>query len=205
MNTPLGPDDIDIREKKTVFQGYFRIDQYTLRHRRFDGQWTGEMQREIFERGHAAAVLLYDPDLGQFVMCEQFRIGAYAGGMSCWQLENVAGIIEEGETPEDVCRRETEEEAGRKLLDLWPIQRYLASPGGTTESIYLYLGRVSAKGAGGVFGVPDENEHIRVSVMDEAEARTLMDAGKIENAATLIALQWFFLNRDKVLAKWRGK
>ncbi len=203
MDHKPGPADIDIIEKTTVFQGYFRIDAYTLRHGRFDGGWTGAMQREVFERGHAAAVLLYDPDMAAFVMCEQFRVGAYAGGMDPWQLEIVAGIIEEDETPESVCRREAEEEAGRAITDLWPIQRYLASPGGTSESIYLYLGRVSAQGAGGIFGLPGEHEHIRVSVMDENRLRSLMENGKLANAATLLAAQWFFLNRERVLTQWR--
>ena len=55
-----------------------------MRHGRFDGGWSGEMRREVFERGHAAAVLLYDPTCGAFVMCEQFRVGAYAAGMAPW-------------------------------------------------------------------------------------------------------------------------
>ena len=203
MDHQPGPADVDIIEKTTVFQGYFRVDSYKLRHGRFDGGWTGVMQREVFERGHAAAVLLYDPDMGVFVMCEQFRVGAYAGGMDPWQIETVAGIIEEGETPESVCVREAEEEAGRAVTELWPIQRYLASPGGASESIYLYLGRVSAKGAGGIFGLAGEHEHIRVTVMDENRVRVLMEDGKIGNAATLLAVQWFFLNRERVLTKWR--
>lgn len=199
------PTDIEILEQTTVFQGYFRVDAYTLRHGRFDGGWTGVMRREVFERGHAVAVLPYDPDLGVFVMCQQFRVGAYAAGMDPWQLEIVAGIIEEGETPEDVGFREAQEEAGRTVTELWPIQRYLATPGGSSESIWLYLGRVSAEGAGGIFGVPGEHEHIRVSIMSEAELREVMDAGKITNAATLLAAQWFFLNRDRILAKWKTK
>jgi ADP-ribose pyrophosphatase len=205
MSSVPGPSDIDIIEKTNVFHGYFRIEAYTLRHGRFDGGWVGEMRREVFERGHAAAVLPYDPDRGVFVMCEQFRVGAYAAGMNPWLLEIVAGIIEEGETPEDVCRREAVEEAGREVADLWSIQRYLASPGGTSESIYLYLGRVSADGAGGIYGVPEENEHIRVSVVSEAELRALMNTGQITNGATLIAAQWFFLNREHVVAAWRKK
>jgi ADP-ribose pyrophosphatase len=163
------------------------------------------MRREVFERGHAAAALLYDPDARAFVMCEQFRVGAYAAGADPWQLEIVAEIIEEGETPDDVCRREAEEEAGRTITALWPIQRYLASPGATSESIYLYLARVSAKDAGGIFGVPGEDEHIRVRLMDEAELKSLLDASKLTNAATLIAAQWFFLNHAQVLAKWLAK
>ena len=204
MNSTPGPSDIDIIEKTTVFQGYFRVDAYTLRHRRFDGGWTGAMRREVFERGHAAAVLPYDPARGVFVMCEQFRVGAHFGGMNPWQIECVAGIIEEGETPEDVGRREAEEEAGRTVTDLWPIQRYLASPGATTETIQLYLGRVSAEGAGGIFGLATEHEHIRVSVVTEARLKATMEAGELQNAATLIAAQWFFLNRERILQKWRS-
>ena len=198
------PGDIDIIEKRTIFQGYFRIDSYTLRHGLFDGGWSGTLKREVFERGHAAALLPFDPVRKHFVMCEQFRVGAYAGGMNPWQLEIVAGIIEEGESPEAVVRRETAEEAGRTVLDLWPVQRYLASPGGTSETIYLYLGRVSAEGAGGIFGVPGEGEHIRVKVVEEKELRTLMDNGQITNAATLIMAQWYFLNRERILAAWKA-
>lgn len=194
--------DIDIVSKETVFQGYFSIDAYTLRHTRPDGGWSAVMRREVFERGHAAAVLLYDPDKNAFVMCEQFRIGAYAAGMDPWLLEIVAGIIEDGDTAEGTCHREAFEEAGRTLTDLWPIQRYLATPGGASESISVYLGRVSSEGAEGIFGLPEENEYIRVVVMPEAELRALLDAGKITNGAALIAAQWFFLNRDKVRAKW---
>jgi len=203
MNDTAKPSDIDIIEKRAVFKGYFRVDAYTLRHALFEGGWSGVMTREVFERGHAAALLPYDPLRRQFVMCEQFRVGAYAAGMDPWQLEVVAGIIERGEVPEDVVRRETVEEAGRTVLDLWPVQRYLASPGGTSETCYLFLGRVSAEGAGGVFGVPGENEHIRVHVIEENELKTMMDAGALTNAATLIMAQWFFLNRDRVHAAWK--
>ena len=204
MSEPAPPSALDIIDKTTVFQGYFRVDAYTLRHGLFDGGWSGVMRREVFERGHAAALLPYDPLLRKFVLCEQFRVGAYAAGMEPWQLEVVAGIIESGESPDTVVRRETEEEAGRTILDLWPVQRYLASPGGTSETVYLYLGRISAEGAGGIFGVPGEDEHIRVRVVDEDELKALMDRGQLTNAATLIMAQWFFLNRDLIRAQWKG-
>ncbi|MGE3476984.1 MAG: NUDIX domain-containing protein [Rhodospirillaceae bacterium] len=204
MSDPSPPAAIDIIEKRTVFQGYFRVDAYTLRHALFGGGWSAPMSREVFERGHAAALLPYDPALRQFVLCEQFRVGAYAGGMDPWQLEVVAGIIEDGEAPETVVRRETEEEAGRTVLDLWPVQRYLASPGGTSETITLYLGRISAEGAGGIFGLPGENEHIRAKVLGEDALKDLMEAGALTNAATLILAQWFFLNRDLIRAQWKA-
>lgn len=195
--------DIDILEKRTVFQGYFRVDSYRLRHRRFDGGWTNPMQREVFERGHAAALLPYDPLRRQFILCEQFRVGAYAAGMDPWQVEIVAGIIEEGQSPADVARRESVEEAGCEILDLWPVQRYLVSPGGTSETVYLYLGRISADSAGGFFGLPEEDEHIKARIVEEDELRRMLDAGLLTNAATLLMAQWFFLNHATVRAKWQ--
>lgn len=194
----------EIFEKRTIFQGYFRIDSYVLRHGLFDGGWSAPLTREVFERGHAAALLPYDPARREFVMCEQFRVGALAAGMDPWQLEIVAGIIEDGELPEAVVRRETEEEAGRVVLDLWPVQRYLASPGGASETVHLYLGRISAEGAGGIFGIPSENEHIRVRVLEEEALKRMMETGQLTNAATLIMAQWFFLNRGRVRANWKG-
>lgn len=196
------PGAPDIRVKTTVFQGYFRIDAYELRHPTFDGGWTPVMRREVFERGHAVAILPFDPVRREFVLIQQFRIGAYAAGMEPWQVEVAAGIIEEGETPAEVAARETHEETGRTVMDLWPMHRYLVSPGGATESTRLFLGRISTEGAGGIFGVETEHEVIRACVVGEAALKDLLDTGKIENAATLIAAQWFFLNRDKILAQW---
>jgi ADP-ribose pyrophosphatase len=199
------PSEIEILSKHTVYNGYFRIDEYVLRHGRFDGGLTGSMKREVFERGHAAAVLPYDPERDLFVLCQQFRVGAYCAGAEPWQIECVAGIIEDGETPEDVARRETEEECGCIPMDLIPIQRYLVSPGGASETAMLYLGRVSAENAGGIFGVPSEGEHIKVFTATSAQLRQLLDEGRIGNAATLISTQWFFLNQERVRAIWGGR
>ena len=110
--------DVKAIEKKTLFQRYFRVDEYTLRHKRFEGGMTDIMTREVFERGHSCIVLLYDPDLDQVVLVEQFRAGVLAATDSPWfpddyapwLIEAVAGIIEEGESSDDVARREVREE-----------------------------------------------------------------------------------------------
>jgi ADP-ribose pyrophosphatase len=204
MNKQPGPGEVEILERKTVYQGYFRIDAYKLRHTLFEGGWSRTLSREVFERGHAAGLLAYDPDRREFVMCEQFRVGAYAADADAWQLEVVAGIIEDGEKPEDVARRETKEEIGQAISDLWPIQRYLVSPGGASESIYLYLGRVSSADAEGIFGAASEDEHIRVKIVKENELRSLMEHGALTNAMTLIAAQWFFLNHEQIRRRWQS-
>lgn len=200
LTPPPGPPDI--RLKTTVFQGYFRIDAYELSHPTFDGGMTAVMRREVFERGHAVAILPFDPVRREFVMIQQFRIGAYAGGMNPWQIEVAAGIIEAGETPETVAARETREETGCEVIELWPMHRYLVSPGGATETAQLFLGRISTANAGGIFGVATEHEVIRAVVVSEERLRALLDQGKLENAASLIAVQWYFLHRDEILAKW---
>ena len=82
--------DFELIEKATVFQGYFRIDRYRFRHQLFAGGWSGEIRREVFERGHAVVLLPYDPERDAVVMIEQFRIGAAAAGMPMWQREVIA-------------------------------------------------------------------------------------------------------------------
>lgn len=196
-------DDVELLARDPAFEGYFRIDRYRLRHRLFAGGWSGEVVREVFERGHAAALLPYDPARDMVVLIEQFRIGAYAAGEPAWLTELVAGIIEEGEAPDDVARRETVEEAGLKIGALEPITTFFVSPGGTTQTTALFIGRVESAGAGGIHGLDDENEDIRVTAMSFDEAMAMCAEGRIREAATLIALQWLALNREKLRAMWR--
>lgn len=206
-------DDVKVIERLRPFDGYFKIDRYTVQHRLFEGGWSEPFTREVFERGHAVAILLYDPDLDQLVFVEQFRIGAHAarslspwwdGSFSPWLVECVAGIIDEGETPEGVARRESEEEAGCTVIDLVPIQRILASPGGSSETVFAFCGRVDATKAGGIHGLDAENEDIRVVTVPAAEAFEWLDAGRIVHSISIIAIQWFRHNHRHLRAKWRN-
>lgn len=190
-------------ERRTVFQGYFRVDLYRLRHKLFGGGLSAEITREVFERGHAAAVLPYDPVRDEVLLIEQFRPGALAAGWHPWVIEPVAGIIEPGESLTDVVQREAHEEAATVIQDIMPIYHYLTSPGGTSETCALFCGRVDAAGAGGIHGLPGEHEDIRVMVVPFAETLAWLDSGKLNNALLIIALQWLALNHDKVRANWR--
>ncbi|MEW5703235.1 MAG: NUDIX domain-containing protein [Pseudomonadota bacterium] len=193
---------VEIRKKAIVFQGYFRVDSYSLRHELHEGGWSGEIKREVFERGHAAGVLGFDPDRDEVLLIEQFRIGAHVAGYPSWVTEIVAGIIEEDETPEAVVRREAVEEAGCEVKDLIPIADYLVSPGGTSETMTLFCGRMDLEDAGGIHGLADENEDIRVLVLPREEAMRRLEARCIRNSMTIIALQWLALHLDAVRALW---
>lgn len=198
----MDQDDIEILRRDRAYDGYVKVDKYHLRHRRHDGDWTGAFDREMIERGHAAAVLPYDPARDEVVLIEQFRIGAHAAGHAPWQIEIVAGIIEPGETAEDVARREAVEECGCEIGEMTAIYEILASPGIITETIAIYCGRVDAGSAGGVHGVAEENEDIRAFTVPALEAITWPASGKITNGTTIIALQWLALNRDELRAEW---
>ena len=206
----MNSDDLQVLAKRRVFKGYFAMDEWRVKHALFDGGWSNEVTRECLERGHAVAVLPYDPIRDEVVLIEQFRVGAAASAPSPnwetapspWLLEIVAGIVEEGEMPEDVARRETVEEAGCELLEIKPITTYLTTPGCASETIALYLGRVDASNAGGVHGLDHEDEDIRVFTASSEEAFQMIEEGKINNGTILIALLWLKLNRDAIRKEW---
>lgn len=196
--------DVEILKKEKCYQGFFRMERYTLRHRLFNGSWGRPIVRELMERGHAAAVLPYDPASDQVVLIEQFRIGAVSAPVGPWLFEIVAGIIEQDEPAEEVVKREAVEEAGCVIHELIPLFDYLVSPGGTSERIALYCGRVDANHiVGGVYGIEDEGEDIKVHVMSLDEALLLLKAGEIAAASAIIALQWLALNRNEVRSHWK--
>lgn len=194
--------DVKILDQTTVFQGFFRIDSYKVKHKLFNGGWSTEVKRELFERGHAVIVLPYDVENDSLVLIEQFRIGALQNPNGPWLLEAIAGMIEPGETIEQVAQRESEEEAGLKLAEFWPMLSYQSSPGGSTERIYLVLARLRHKVETGVYGLASEQEDIKVHSLSRLMAMQLLQAGKIDNAATVIALQWLALNLENVRKSW---
>jgi ADP-ribose pyrophosphatase len=200
----LDEDSIAINERETVYRGFFRVDRFLLRHRLFAGGWSAELSREVFLRHDAAGILLYDPQRDEIVLIEQFRLAAHLAGFAAWQLEIVAGIIDSDESAAAVARREAEEEAGLAVIgEVVPIHRFMTSPGGSTETVDLFCGRVDASAAGGIHGLADESEDIRVVVKSYAEAMELLNAGKIENGYTLLALHWLAANREALRRQWR--
>ena len=197
--------DVEVLDRERSHEGYFRLDTVTLRHRRHDGQMSGALKRELFYRGPIAAALLYDPVSDEVVLVEQFRLGAFEAGQPPWLLEIVAGMLDEGEDAESCVRREAVEETGLEVQELEQIHSYLVSPGGSDETATLFVGKVDAVGAGGVFGNDHEGEDIKVVAMSTGKALARLRAGRINNAMTIIALQWLALNREALRDRWLGK
>jgi len=194
--------DVVIEQRERCYQGFYRLDRVQLKHRLFAGSMGPTISRELFVRPDAVCVLPYDPHTDSVVLVEQFRIGALDKSPEPWLLEIVAGLIDTDERPEDVARREAREEADLELHELLPVMNYYPSPGGSDERVYLYVGRCSTEGVGGVFGVAEEGEDIRVHVWPLADALAAVQDGRIDNAASIIALQWLALNKQQVQADW---
>jgi ADP-ribose pyrophosphatase len=197
-----GKNDVEIIARDTRYSGFFSIDLYRFRHRLFNGEISGEITREIFERGHAAVLLPFDPVRDEVVLIEQIRIAAFDTSETPWLLEMVAGMIEEGESPEDVARREATEEAGLEVKRTKNVLSYLASPGGASERSTIFVGEVDAATAQGIHGLADENEDIRVHVVSREQAYQWVEEGKIDNAASVIALQWLQLHYQALRNEW---
>jgi len=195
--------DVEIGGRQSISGRHLRIDTFRFRHRLFSGDWSAERSYEVFRRGQAVAIVLYDPDHDRVVLVEQFRLPALLAGRSPWQLEAAAGLIDTEETPQAVAVRETHEETGLAVIgEPIPIQHYLSSSGNSDEGIFLFCGRVDSTVAAGVHGLPEEHEDIRVVVKTLAEVEALLDEGAIESGHTLISLYWLLRHRDRLRRMW---
>ncbi|QYK00980.1 ADP-ribose diphosphatase [Shewanella psychrotolerans] len=201
MNQKFTSDDIEMLSQRTLYQGFFRLDEYRFKHRLFRGGWSEVVTREVFERGHAVVVLPYDPKEDKVVLIEQIRIPVFSTTDQPWLLELVAGMVEDGETAEQVAHRELHEEAGLVANKMEFISHYFSSPGGTSERFDFYWAEVESISAEGIHGLSEEHEDIQVHVMSREAAYQAVCDGVINNASTVIGLQWLQLNYLKLRAK----
>ncbi len=191
-----GHRDFHLLDKTTRYQGFFKLDEYKVIHKHFDGSNSEELTREVFERGDAVVLIPYDPQTDSLVLIEQFRPGAIRASETPWMLEFIAGMFHQGESPVDVAIREAKEEANLVIEEtkVTKVMHYLSSPGGMSEAIHLFVAEVDTQGVGGVYGLDEEGEDILVHIVKREQALTLLAQGKIVNAATVIGLQWLALN-----------
>jgi len=193
-------DGLEILSIETLYEGFNRLIRATARHRRADGDWSRSYQREVYIPGAAVAILPYDAARDRVVLIEQQRVPARVAGLPSRMIEVVAGLVEPGELPEDVARRELEEEAGLTAGELVRVADYLPAPGSSAHRLQLYYATIDSTGAGGWYGLEEENEEVRAFPAASAEVAALLKAGRIHNGVALIALQWFLLNHKTLQA-----
>lgn len=182
-----------IKEEKLVFNSYFQIKQAKVAYDTFDGE-TIEATRYAFERGDSVAVLLWDSEKQNLILTHQFRYPTCKHNKG-WIKEIVAGSIDNNEDPATSAKREVMEELGYFLPSVEHIHTFYTSPGGSTEKMFLYYAEVTSKqkiNSGG--GLKDEKEDIRLVTIPIKEIKNFM--ATLEDAKTILALQWFLLNKN---------
>ena len=200
--------DVEIIERSLEYDGFLQIEHLQLRHRLFSGEWSEVFMRELQLKDPAVGVLLFDPDRDALLLVRQFRVGMFTDAsrhgdkVLGWPLEIVAGMVDNTEQYEEVALRESKEESKCVPTNLIKICEYYNSPGGSNEKIILFCGRIDSRNAGGVYGLVEEHEDIEVRVLSYADAMALIDTGEINNAMTIIALQWLQLHREELLNSW---
>ncbi|KPF82704.1 hypothetical protein IP70_19760 [alpha proteobacterium AAP38] len=190
------PTRVEVTENDFRHDGFMKFSVMKLRHERFAGGMTPTIDRDVCYRGHAVTILLYDPKADVLVMVEQFRIGAFAAGVTPWVLEFVAGMVKPDEDPADVAIREAGEEAGCVPYNVRLIYSMMPSPGGSTEIVEIFAGLVDSTGIGGIHGVEEEVEDIRVHLVPAEKAIALMDENRVPSGFTLLGLSWFARHRE---------
>jgi ADP-ribose pyrophosphatase len=167
----------------------------------YAGGLTIPIERELFGRGQASVLLLYDLQAEKVVLIEQCRAGALghalqAGNESkAWLIEPIAGMIDKDETAEQAAIREAQEEAGVEIATAEYICQFYPSPGGSDEILHLYASAVDIDQVADYAGLETDVEDIRVIKMPFLKARQKLLNGEFNVASTLIALQWLFFQK----------
>ncbi len=194
---------VNIIETRRLLDDFFKVDEVRFTHERFDGTMSAQQRLLVLERGDAAAALLFDPDRRKVILVHQFRLPTReksAGGG--WILETAAGIIREGETPEACLVREVHEETGYQITNADPVAMFFASPGGSTERIFLFCAevrRANRTAPGG--GLLRDGEDIELVELDLEDFFGRLSAREFSDPKIIIAGQWLRDRRAKTPAE----
>jgi len=181
---------VDIEQRALILDDLFKVEEALVSFEKFDGTMSAPVRRLDLVRGDAVAAILFNRVRRRAVLIRQFRYATLSRGEG-WITETVAGLIDEGETPEQAVRRETLEEAGYEIEPPRLIACYYPTPGVTSERLFLYYAETRgeapiAKGG----GLAEEHEDIEVVELPLDEAFAELDRGAFADGKTIIGLMW---------------
>ena len=186
-------DRIRVKNVHVLSDWHYRLNEVELDYRRGNGEWQTQ-KREVFDRGHAAALLPYNVTSRTVVLTRQFRLPAYLAGHDDLLIEAAAGMLDD-ETPEKRIRAEAEEEIGYRLHDVRKVFEAFMSPGAVTEKLYFFVAEYEAAmriSNGG--GIAEEGEDIEVLELPIDAALAMIPDGRIVDAKTIMLLQYAALH-----------
>ncbi|MCP2031306.1 nudix-type nucleoside diphosphatase (YffH/AdpP family) [Okibacterium sp. HSC-33S16] len=183
--------DVVVTNVEVTSDGWHVLRRTTFDYRRGDGRWTTGQQRETYDRGNGATILLYDPERRTVLLTKQFRFPAYVNDHPDGMLIEAAAGLLDADDPDTAVRREAQEELGVEVGELSHLFDLYMSPGSVTERVHFYAAvysELDLRGAGG--GLEDDGEDIEVLSVPFAEALEMVDDGRIVDGKTVILLQW---------------
>lgn len=186
---PTPSERIQVSTRATLSNNWSHLEQVKFNYLRSDGCWQAQ-QREIYHRGHGAAVLLYNLESRTIVLVRQFRFPAWECGDDGFLLEVPAGIVE-SDNPGETVINETAEETGFIIDQPQFLFRAYASPGSVTEQLHYFCASYDPKlraGQGG--GLETEGEDIEVLEVPIEEAVEWIGSGRIIDAKTILLIQY---------------
>lgn len=190
MNIPK----IKIQKTELLSDNWYILNKVTFDYQKKDNSWITQ-KREVYNRGNGAAILLYNSTKKKVILTRQFRLPTYLNeNETGMMIEVCAGLLDEDD-PEKCIIRETEEETGYRLTKVNKVMETYMSPGAVTEILYLFVGEYDESmkvNDGG--GVAHEEENIEVMEMTYDEAYSMIESGKIQDAKTIILLQYAKIN-----------
>jgi nudix-type nucleoside diphosphatase (YffH/AdpP family) len=184
---------VRIVESRLLSDNWYVLKTTTFDFRRSDGSWQRQ-QRETYDRGNGAVVLLYQPEARRVVLTRQFRFPAYVNGHDGMLVEAAAGLLDDA-TPEERIRLEAEEETGYRIHDVRKVYEAFMSPGSVTEKLHFFIAEYDAStkvGRGG--GLEGEGEDIEVVEVKFDDALAMIERGEIVDAKTIMLLQYAALH-----------
>jgi ADP-ribose pyrophosphatase len=182
-----------ITHEKLIFNDHYKIVEAEVTYETFDGSFI-KTRRLAFERGNSVAAVIVEKETNSILLTKQFRYPTCKESEG-WMLEIPAGSIEKDEEPIDCLKREIMEELGYKIKSPEHLQTFYASPGASTERIFLFYATVSEKDKIGKGG-GNQNEMEDIQIIKIPIEKISEEIGKIKDAKTILALQWFLLKRQ---------
>jgi nudix-type nucleoside diphosphatase (YffH/AdpP family) len=186
-----GMKKVSIEQKRYLLNDFFKVEEAYLRFEQFNGEMSRQLRRLSLERGDSVSILIYNITTKKLILINQFRYPTYQHGDG-WITETIAGMVDQGEAPEETARRETEEETGLEITTFEHIATFYPSPGGSSERIFLYYSEVAGEQAGykSTGGLLREGEDIKVIEFSLPETLAKIRSGEIMDAKTILGIYW---------------
>ena len=188
---------MQITEEKLLSDNWYVLKRYTFNYLNKNSQWTTQ-QREAYDRGNGATILLHNPETDKVILTRQFRLPTFVNGNPDGMLiETCAGLLDD-ESPDDAIRRETEEETGYRIQSVEKIMEAYMSPGSVTEKLFFYLAQYTDNTERNAGGGIDEEE-IDILELPVNQAMTMVQRGEIQDGKTIMLLQYLRLQQLALL------